>query len=469
MGAVDDLLVTVEASMLIFSDQEIHEIKSMFLTNLDQVVNFDVQTVTFFAANPNFPPEVAFKKIRNALQKLLAAYEFLSGRIKTHPDTGRLEFDCNNAGVGFVVARSERTLDELGDLVYPNPAFEQLFTLRLDNLSPSSHPLCIFQMTSFKCGGFAMGVQRNHAMFDGISALVFAQNLAALAGDKELVVTPCNDRKLLAARSPLLVSFPHHECLKLNILQSPEATDNVDRNVLENSSLDLSFKIFHLSPDGLLSLKAKASSGSSSRNGRITSFNVVSAHIWRCKALCCDLGNNLERDSTLLYPVNFRQRLNPPLPVGYTGNAVLSAYARAKCRDIAEAPLSRLVDMVAEGAARMTDQYVRSAIDYGETNKMFPIGDFMISSWWKLGFNEVEYPWGKPIYRCPLISKRKDIILLLPDIASFAPGGNGGGGVNVWVSLPHQDMNKFESLFYKHLSLKAVDACFQVFKRFRVM
>ncbi|GAB2211919.1 hypothetical protein Droror1_Dr00025258 [Drosera rotundifolia] len=307
----------------------------------------------------------------------------------------------------------------------------------------------VWQMTAFKCGGFVMGVQRSPAIFDGTNSLIFAQNLAALASDKELMVTPCNDGKLLAAKSPPLVSFPHDERLNLNVPLSPEAAANSNLNVFHSSPDELDFKVFHLSSDNLLHLKAKAISGPSSGQARITSFNVVSAHIWRCKALS---KGNLERDSTLLYAVDIRKRLNPPLPVGYTGNAVLSAYARAKCCEIAEAPFSKLIETVAEGAAIITDSYVRSAINWEELNEGFPNRDFIITSWLRLLFNEVEYPWGKPIYRCPVVSKRKDIIKLLPNMAGSAAGGIGTGGVNVWVSLPHEEMNKFESLFHEHLS-----------------
>ncbi|GAB4835350.1 hypothetical protein Ancab_000261 [Ancistrocladus abbreviatus] len=446
---IHDLKVTIENSTLIFSPQE-SERKSLFLSNIDQVLNFDVQTIHFFTANPDFPPKVATQKIENALRKLLVPYEFLSGRMRLNPDMGRFEFDCNNAGVGFVVASSECTLDEIGDLVYPNPAFGQLVTQRLESLDPDNHPLFIVQVTSFTCGGFAMGLQTNHATFDGISVKTFLENLAALADDKPLATIPCNDRQLLAARSPPRVTFPHPELLKLNTQLGQEAQPN--SNVFEDSSRDLDFKVFRLSSDDIFDLKAKAKSGpTTSPKAKITGFNVVSAHIWRCKALSFDAENNSERSSTLLYAVDIRPRLTPPLPPSFAGNAVLTAYATAKCEEIEEAPFSKLVGIVAEGAARMTDEYARSAIDWGELYKGFPNGEFLISSWWRLGFSEVQYPWGKPKYCCPLVCRRKDIILLFPDINEGNMSIN-NGAVNILVALPRKEMEKFECLFYKYLA-----------------
>lgn len=446
---VQDLKVTIQDSCLIFSPQE-SEVKSMFLSNIDQTLNFDVQTIHFFTLNPEFPSKIAFDRLKNTLQKLLVPYYFLSGRIKLNPKNGRLEIDCKNAGIGFVVANTECTLDELGDLVYPNPAFEQLVTKKLDDsLEVDGHPLCIIQMTAFKCGGFAMGLQTNHTIFDGTSIKYLLQNVAALAGDKPLAVVPHNERELLAARSPPLVTFPHPELLKLKVPIGQEGESEQNCNIFDTTPQDLDFKIFSLSGTDISNLKAKAKAGPTNGKGKITGFNVVSSLVWRCKALsnCDNEEKNLsERLSTMLFAIDIRSKLNPPLPTSFVGNAVLTAYAMTDCKRLEEAPLSELVDLMTEGVARMNEEYVRSAIDWGELYKGFPHGEFLISSWWRLGFNQVEYPWGKPKYCCPLVSHRKDIILLFPDI------DESNNGVNVLVALPHKEMVKFQSHFHKFLS-----------------
>lgn len=474
MGSVEqareihDLGVTRHRSSLIVCPSP-SERKSVFLSNIDQVLDFDVQTIHFFSPCPEYPPEVATQKIKLALQSLLVPYEFLAGRMRLNPDKARLEFDCNNAGIGFVVASSQCTLEEIGDLVYPNPAFEELVTRRLE--SGSDHPLCIVQVTSFKCGGFAMGIQTNHATFDGAAFKTFLENLASVAGDKPLAVTPCNDRELLAARTPPQVTFPHPELLKLNTamgqaqaqVEDPEETQP-SPNVFDITSNDLDFKVFRLSAEDINGLKSKAhfdlAQGPTDGSGpkaKVTGFNVVAAHIWRCKAMSFDPEKNApERESTLLFAIDIRQRLSPPLPAELTGNAVLTAYATAKKADIEAAAAGRLVKLVTEGSARMTDEYARSVIDWGEVNKGFPNGEFLISSWWRLGLDRVQYPWGRPKYSCPLVHRRKDIVLLFPDCeggekpdrdGSNGGGAAAGGGVNVLVALPHNEMVEFERLF----------------------
>lgn len=144
--------------------------------------------------------------------------------------------------------------------------------------------------------------------------------------------------------------------------------------------------------------------------------------------------------------MDIRGRLNPQLPSSYTGNAVLTAYAKAKRKALLEEPFGRIVEMVGEGANQITDEYARSAIDWGEMYKGFPHGEVLVSSWWKLGFAEVEYPWGKPKYCCPVVYHRKDIVLLFPDIDGDSKG------VYVLAALPSKEMAKFQNWFEDTLS-----------------
>ncbi|KAK6124601.1 hypothetical protein DH2020_041656 [Rehmannia glutinosa] len=373
--AMQDLKVTLHESILVLPSQETPK-KSLFLSNIDQILNYNIPTIHFFTANPDFPSETVAKRLKMALEKVLVPYDFMAGRFKLNEQSGRLEIDCNAAGAGFVVASSEYWLDDLGDFVHPNLGFRQLAAQILDNLGPDDdQPLCTFQVTSFKCGGFAIGMSMNHALFDGVSAQTFIENLAAQAfDDKPLSVIPCHNRHLPA-------------------------------------------------PD----LR------------RI--YNVLAALIWRCKALSFDDEdhNKEDRVSTLLNVVDIRSRLNPPLPSSYCGNAVLVAYASAKCQDLEKWPFSEVVKIVSEGPTRVSDEYVKSVIDWLEINKGLPCGEYMVTSWMRLRFDQVVYPWGKPVHSGPVVSHRKDICWVFQDSTD--------AGINALVSLPANDMERFQAYF----------------------
>ncbi|PIN20432.1 hypothetical protein CDL12_06902 [Handroanthus impetiginosus] len=437
--AMQDLKITFQESTLVFPSQETVT-RSLFLSNIDQILNYSIPTVFFFSANPDYPPQVVCKRLKLAVEKVLVPYDFMAGRLKLNQESGRLEIDCNAAGAGFVVASSEFSLDELGDLVCPNLAFQQLAVQTLDNppANKDNQPLFILQVTSFKCGGFAIGMCVNHILLDGLSARTFNENLASQAfDDKPFAAVPCLNRSLLAARSPPLVEFSHPEFF------IPKNLPNSGPPVFDCKKEELVSKIFKLSSSDIAFLKNKATpplaaETNATAPARISSFNVAAALIWRCKALSYDDDCNKDRVSTLLNVVDLRSRLNPPLPPSYCGNAVLVAYSSAECGNIEKGPFSKLVEMVSEAPKRITNAYVKSVIDWLEMSKGIPCGEYMVSSWLRLGFEQVEYPWGKPVHSGPLVNHRKDICWVFPAV----------DGINALVSLPPKEMERFESQFH---------------------
>lgn len=145
--AFNDLNITFHESSLVFPSQETEK-RSVFLSNIDQILNYNIPTAYFFKPNPDFPFENVAKRFKMALERVLVHYDFMAGRLKLNSKTGRLEMDVNGAGAGFVVASSELTLDEMGsNLVYPNLGYRQLAMQKLENLaSEVEQPLCFFQV-----------------------------------------------------------------------------------------------------------------------------------------------------------------------------------------------------------------------------------------------------------------------------------------------------------------------------------
>ena len=57
-----------------------------------------------------------------------------------------LDMDCNSAGAGFVVAFSDFSLHQIGNLVHPNLGFRHLAIQTLDNVDSDNQPLFILQV-----------------------------------------------------------------------------------------------------------------------------------------------------------------------------------------------------------------------------------------------------------------------------------------------------------------------------------
>lgn len=301
------------------------------------------------------------------------------------------------------------------------------------------------QITSFKCGGFAIGLCVNHILLDGMSAKVFNENLASQAfDDNPLAVVPCFDRRLLAARSPPRAAFDHREFFK------PDLGPTSALPVFDCNKEELEYRVFQLNPSDINFLKQKAAK---SETARISSLTVVAALMWKCKALSKDDELDKERVSQLLNVLDLRSRLQQPaLPPNYCGNALLVAYAAASCGEIDTVEFSELVERVAEGPGRVTDEYARSALDWLEIHKGLPFGEYMVSSWLRLGFEAVVFPWGKAVHTGPIVSHRKDICWVFPTVQ----------GVNALVSLPPPEMERFEACFRRFFAPESSPATVQI-------
>lgn len=269
----------------------------------------------------------------------------------------------------------------------------------------------------------------NHILLDGLAAKTFTENLASQAfSDKPLFAIPCTNRRLLAARSPPQVSFLHPEYLDLNLPVGEGSRPPVYDCIREK----LEVRIFKLSPSDITKLKTSVTTK------HVSSFAVVAALIWRCKALS---GDKKDTSSSLLYAINIRPRVEPPLPPSFSGNGVLPFRVSATLEELENGSLSDVAEIISQGAREMTDEYVKSAFDWLEMHRGVPHGDYLVTSWLRLGLDEVVYPWGKPIYCCPVANHRKDICWVFADAID--------GGVAAMVALPAHQMDKFAPLFHK--------------------
>ncbi|KAF9587276.1 hypothetical protein IFM89_039523 [Coptis chinensis] len=436
-----DQTVTIHSTSLVLPIEET-ERKSVFLSNIDKSLNFKASTIYFFSSNPNFSIENIVAKLENAYRKVLVQYDFLAGRLRWNSEQGRIEIDCNAAGAGFVVASCGLSFEELGGIGSLNIETQQ-FALRKWNASPEDQPLFVMQVTSFRCGGFALGFALNHVTMDGICSKIFLENLASLLSGNDLVLPPYNDRRLLAARSPPRIAFPHTEMFNFESLQGNKSS----KMLLKATFQKLNSQYFRLSLDDINNLKRKASEVGGDNIAHTSGFSAVTAHIWQCVAQAKNPENDLEKSSTILYAVNIRSRVRPRLPSSYAGNAIVSAYATTTCSEMKKRPFSHLVQMVSEGDTRITDEYVKSILDWSELHKGFPYGDAIISSWWNMGLNEIDYPWGRPKWSCPVVPNHgNNAITLIPEVE-----GKEFKGLHVLVSLPQLEMEKFQGLFYELL------------------
>ncbi|XP_010259678.1 PREDICTED: omega-hydroxypalmitate O-feruloyl transferase-like [Nelumbo nucifera] len=429
--------VVKEEPVTLFSPKNPTPVEKVFLSNIDQAVAFPVETVFFFEVPPcktSWTLDISERMKKSVSEVLLIPYYFMAGRLNFNLETKRLELVCSNAGVPFVSAKSRLTLQELGNLSLPNSTFHHLIHRPDRSLSLSEKPIFTIQVTRFECGGFSIGFMTNHSVLDGKSAGEMFQNLASICSGEGLNTQAIyNDRTCLKARNPPQIKYPHTEYtekLEIASVTSSFSSPNQPTRLLQFSS-KYSHKLFCFTSSMLSILKGKAMV-------KCSNFEAIVAHLWRARSKA--VFDDPDETSTILFAVDIRSKISPPLPHGFTGNAVVTAFANAKVVDLAEKPLSFCVELVKGAMDRVSDDYVRSVIDWLEIHKGVPAtinGNFYLSAWWKLPFHDLNFGCGKLIHCGPIVSGTDEFVLLLSDFM-----GN-GGGINVWMGLEKEKMQRF--------------------------
>uniref|UniRef100_A0A0C9S3G0 TSA: Wollemia nobilis Ref_Wollemi_Transcript_29249_1773 transcribed RNA sequence n=1 Tax=Wollemia nobilis TaxID=56998 RepID=A0A0C9S3G0_9CONI len=441
------LEVKVEEPELVVPAEPTEE-GALFLSNIDQVVAYVVETVYFYPASGDGGEESGAEvvgKLKEALGKVLVPYHFMAGRMRLNPEKGRLEIDCNRAGALFAAASCDLTLCDLGDVSHPTPAFRSLVLQPSNAKKFGDTPLLMMQVTRFKCGGIVLGMSMNHSQFDGFGAMEFMMSFSSIARGQGLITHPLPDRTCLKARDVLQVKYEHLEGMKLcdlpeEIRNSFTTADVANADVC-NFFLppDHSYKVFPFTRDMLEKLKDKAMEDG--RLKKCTTFDAIAALVWQARTKAIDMPS--EMPSKILFAVDIRSKMNPPLPKGFAGNAVFSAYCIEPAGVVKEKPLSFCVEKVQEGVSRITDDYVKSSMDYCEIYKCIPAlaGGFFLSAWWKIPFQLVDFGFGKPIYAGPIVNAMVEFVLLLSN-------GKQDGGLNLYIALQNDQLQKFEQIVY---------------------
>ncbi|KAG2714931.1 hypothetical protein I3843_03G054900 [Carya illinoinensis] len=397
-----------------------------FLSNLDQNIAVIVRTIYYFRSDEK-GNEKAGEVIRNALKRVLVYYYPLAGRL-TISSEGKLIVDCTGEGAVFVEAEANCTMKEIGDITKPHP--ETLGKLVYDIPGAKNileMPILVAQVTTFKCGGFVLGLCMNHCMFDGIGAMEFVNSWGETARGLPLSVPPFLDRSTLEARNPPEIEYLHQEFAEL---EDKSCTADIH-------SEEMLYKSFCFDPEKLDQLKMKAM-----ENGvldRCTTFEALSAFVWKARTKA--LKFLPDQETKLLFAVDGRHKFKPPLPKGYFGNGFVLTNSMCRAGELLEKPLSFAVGQVKDAIKMITDGYMRSAIDYFEVTRVRPslASTLLITTWSRLSFHTTDFGWGEPVLSGPVALPEKEVIL-------FLSHGKERKSINVLLGLPTSAMKIFEQL-----------------------
>ncbi|KAL2490076.1 HXXXD-type acyl-transferase family protein [Forsythia ovata] len=364
-----------------------HEIKTLSDLDDQQSLRSHYPMIMFYKTNPFVKEKDPVGIIREAIAKTLVYYYPYAGRLIEGPNNN-LVVDCTGEGVVFVVADAQVRLEELGDTICPPCPYSELLVSNVSNsIEVFGSPLMMIQVTRFICGGFVLAILFNHLMSDALGSIQFVNAVSEIAkGASTPSTLPVWKRELVTARNP-----PH----SAHALHEYEPMDHFDYVTKIVNDEIIVRKSFSFGPKEIKYIRKNLPPEFRSSS----KFDMITACLWRSRTKALNLdGEEIFRITCM---INIRGKKFLDLPTGYYGNAILCPATITKAKTLCENPLEYAIKLVKKARSQVTKDYIRSTIDYIATKgrpQLSHFWNFIVSDASRVGFEELDFGWGKPIY-----------------------------------------------------------------------
>ncbi|KAJ0786138.1 putative transferase [Helianthus annuus] len=378
----------------------------------------DTGIVLFFAANSNHNPNF-LARLEKSLGKTLTRLYPLAGRYveETH------SVDCKDQGAEFIHAKVNIKLQDF--LVSEeNVKFtDEFIPSKIGVARQQSDPLLATQVTTFECGGLAIGASATHKIVDASTLCTFVNEWAVTNREEneiEFKGPGFNSSILFPGRGLSSIPLPFINIEMLN----------------KYTKKKLSF-----SGSAISKMKAKCSNRTSQRS----KVQLVSAILWKT-FMGVDLAiHNHQRHSIHIQAVSLREKMASSIPKTSCGNLCGACTTECTTLERTEELADRLTDSVKktvtkyskerhdckEGQAMVLNLIMSSMDNISEsTNVVFT------TSWCKFPFYEADFGFGKPTWVAPGIVPVHQMTYMIDDAE--------GTGVEAYVYLEVKDVPYFE-------------------------
>ncbi|CAJ1973408.1 unnamed protein product [Sphenostylis stenocarpa] len=374
------------------------------------------------------------EKLKHSLSLTLSHFYPLAGHLVTHktqnPPSYAIFVDCNNSdGARFIYATLDMTIADILSPVDVPPIVHSFFDHhRAVNYDGHTMPLLSIQVTELVDGVF-IGCSMNHAVGDGTSYWNFFNTWSQIfhaqpqANEYEVPVLhqPVHNRWFPNDCSPPInLPFKHHH----------EFISRFEAPLLRE-------RFFHFSADSIAKLKARANSEANSDTSKVSSFQSLSALVWRSITRACSLPHGQKTICRLA--ANNRSRMEPPLSHEYFGNSIQKLSAETTVGELLENDLGWAAWKLHLSVKRHNDKVVLQSLkEWLQSPLIYQLGQpmnqyvVMISSSPRFNMYENEFGMEKAVAIRSGYANKFD-----GKVISY-PGREGGGSIELEVCLlPH--------------------------------
>ncbi|KAM5565736.1 putative acetyltransferase [Rosa sericea] len=381
--------------------------------------------------------ETLLAKLKYSLSLALVHFYPLAGRLVTKkeqdPHLYLVYVDCSNSpGAKFIHASLDMPISDILSPTDVPLVVQSLFDHdRAVNHDGHTTSLLTAQVTELVDGVF-IGLSMNHCLGDGTSYWHFFNTWSELfqAQEKNVLISEISNPPVLDRWFP----EGHGPIISLPFTDPSEFIDRFEAPKLRE-------RMFHFSAESLAKLKAKASS--ECETSKISSFQALSALLWRTITRARLLPSDQETSCRLA--ANSRARLDPPLPPNYFGNSIYPIRSEViKSGELLEHGLGWAAWKLHQAVVNLNDQalkdflneWLRSPTVF--TMRFFDPFSVMMGSSPRFDMYKNEFGMGKAVaLRSGYANKFSG------KVSSFQ--GREAGSIDLEVCLPPEVMRALES------------------------
>ncbi|KAF3335750.1 BAHD acyltransferase DCR [Carex littledalei] len=410
------------------------------------LATFDLPYITFYYNQKlllyKTTPEQQFtdivSKLKDGLAEALGYFYPLAGRL-SQDDEKALYVKCDGdegfeAGVEVLEAAAEGVevaeLAAEGNQAEKEKIMQELIPYTgVMNLEGFNRPLLAIQFTKLK-DGIAIGCAFNHAVLDGNSTWHFMSAWAELTRTPSSAPSDLPMHNRLAARSTRV---------PLTLPASPAAHEAVDPN---GPAKPLVPRLFHFKSDTVSKLKSSINSSLPPEAKPFSTFQSLSAHIWRVVSRARSLAPT---DITAFAVFgDCRPRVDPPMPSSYFGNLIQAIFTGTAAGLLLAHPPSFAAGLLQAAIdAHDSKAIIKRLDEYEAAPKLFHYSDagmncVAVGSSPRFKVYEVDFGFGRP-ERVRSGSNNK-----FDGMVYLYSGRDGDGSIDVELTLQPEAMERLE-------------------------
>ena len=156
------------------------------------------------------------------------------------------------------------------------------------------------------------------------------------------------------------------------------------------------------------------------------------------------MGLKKESMACLQFAVDTRNKLRPPLPAGFSGNAYVLASVALSAGEVEKLRYKAIVEKIREAKERVNNEYVKAYMEglvQGPQASLPPLRELtLVSDWTRMPFHKLSFLRGASASVSPLVPP-------IPQVAYLMQNPEDNQAVDVRIGLLPRDLDAFSSYF----------------------